>query len=201
MITKLNKSEKTKQFIIEKAAVVFNKKGYAGTSMSELTSEIRLTKGAIYGNFKNKDEIALAAFDYNTGKLIKKLIFFIEQKNSAIEKLFAFSDFFIKIYDESSLNGGCPILNTAVDSGDTHPELKKRVNKVITGWNKILISIINEGKKNNEIHEPVKAQKYASIFISLIEGGNMLSKTMGDKMYILNSLDHVKNLIINDLKK
>ncbi len=201
MKTKLNKSENTKQYIIEKAAIVFNKKGYAGASMSELTKEIGLTKGAIYGNFKNKDEIAFAAFDYNAGKLIKKLRFFINQKESAIEKLLAFNESFLKIYEENYLTGGCPILNTAVDSGDTHPELGKRVNIVIAGWNNMIINIINEGKKNDEIHESIDAEKYASIFISLTEGGSLLSKTMGDKRYISNSLDHIKFLINYKLKK
>ncbi len=53
----LSKSEKTKAFIIEKAAPVFNTKGYAGTSLSDLTAATGLTKGAIYGHFENKDAV------------------------------------------------------------------------------------------------------------------------------------------------
>ncbi len=48
------KSDRTKQFILEKVAPVFNKNGYFGTSMSDITEATGLTKGAIYGNFKNK---------------------------------------------------------------------------------------------------------------------------------------------------
>jgi TetR/AcrR family transcriptional repressor of nem operon len=40
----LSKSERTKQFIIEKTAPVFNKKGFAGTSISDLTDATGLTK-------------------------------------------------------------------------------------------------------------------------------------------------------------
>ena len=54
----LSKAERTKQFIVEKAAAVFNEKGYAGTSMNDLTIATGLTKGSIYGNFENKDDIA-----------------------------------------------------------------------------------------------------------------------------------------------
>jgi TetR/AcrR family transcriptional regulator, transcriptional repressor for nem operon len=67
----MEKSERTKHYIIEKAAAIFNMYGYAGTSISQLTKEIGMTKGAIYGNFKDKDEIALASFDYNFSKISK----------------------------------------------------------------------------------------------------------------------------------
>ena len=65
----MSKAEETKAFIIEKIAPVFNKKGYAGTSLSDMTEATGLTKGSIYGNFSNKDEVALAAFDHNFSKV------------------------------------------------------------------------------------------------------------------------------------
>ena len=53
------RSEKTKQLIIEKTASIFNKKGYTGTYLSDLTNATGLTKGSIYGNFKDKIEVAV----------------------------------------------------------------------------------------------------------------------------------------------
>jgi len=50
----MGKAEQTRRMIIEKAAPIFNKKGYLGTSISDLTKSTGLTKGAIYGNFKDK---------------------------------------------------------------------------------------------------------------------------------------------------
>src|SRR6202012_5198616 len=61
----MNKAERTRQFIIEKAAPLFNTKGYAGTSLSDMTEATGLTKGSIYGNFSDKDEVALACFEHN----------------------------------------------------------------------------------------------------------------------------------------
>ena len=59
------KAERTRNFIIEKTAEIFNRKGYAGTSMSDITEATGLTKGSIYGNFENKEDVALAVFEYN----------------------------------------------------------------------------------------------------------------------------------------
>ena len=55
--------EQTKQLIIDKALPIFNTKGYNAASISDITSATGITKGAIYGNFKNKDEVATAAFE------------------------------------------------------------------------------------------------------------------------------------------
>ena len=68
----MKKSEKTRQFIVEKAAALFNTKGFYGTSMADIMEVTGLTKGGIYGNFKTdgadkkgvKEEIALAAFEH-----------------------------------------------------------------------------------------------------------------------------------------
>ena len=59
------KAEQTTRFIISTVAPIFNKNGYYGTSMSDITAATGLTKGAIYGNFKNKEDLAFAAFEFN----------------------------------------------------------------------------------------------------------------------------------------
>ncbi len=65
----MTKAEQTRAFIIEKTAPLFNKKGFEGTSLSDMTTATGLTKGSIYGNFSNKDEVALEVFDYNLQKI------------------------------------------------------------------------------------------------------------------------------------
>ena len=86
----LSKSDRTKQFIIEKTAPVFNEKGYAGTSLTDLTKATRLTKGSIYGNFKNKDQVALAAFDYNFNRVTLYLKARIIATDNSIERLLVY---------------------------------------------------------------------------------------------------------------
>ena len=50
----MTKSEKTRRFIIEQSAAIFNKKGIAGTSISDLMESTKLAKGGIYGNFDER---------------------------------------------------------------------------------------------------------------------------------------------------
>src|SRR5436190_4666477 len=45
------KGELTRRRIVERAAPVFNQRGYAGTSLSELVAATGLEKGGIYNHF------------------------------------------------------------------------------------------------------------------------------------------------------
>lgn len=194
-----SKSENTKQFIIEKVAPIFNKKGYSGTSLSDLTNATKLTKGSIYGNFKNKDEVALESFKYNLSIIINAFKSEISQANSSINKLLAFPKVYRNIYGKIIEIGGCPILNTAADADDTHPELKELAHRALLNLKKNIESLIAEGIIKEEIKSDINPDMIAGIFLSLIEGGFLVSKLTGNRKYFDNSLLQIEH-IINEMK-
>jgi len=196
----MGKAEETKNYIIEHAAPVFNMYGYAGTSMNRLTQAIHMTKGAIYGNFKDKDEIALAAFDYNFAEISKKIANVIRSKNNACDKLIAFANFYLNGFGEISQKGGCPLLNAAIDSDHVHDGLKERVSKAIETWLQTFIDIIYNGIERNQINPSAKPEQFASIFVSLIEGGIMLSKITGNTIHLSRNIDHLIHLVNSELR-
>ena len=147
----MRKSDQTREFIIEQTAPIFNKKGYVGTSLTDMTEATNLTKGSIYGNFESKDEVALAAFDYNLGKVNSILSQEVSKHRTAKEKLLAYAKFYTQYPDYPFPAGGCPILNTAIEADDTHPELKRKVAAAINSWKKKIVEVLEMGieKKNS----------------------------------------------------
>ena len=196
----MGKAKETKNYIIEKAAPIFNMHGYAGTSMSQLTRAINMTKGAIYGNFKDKDEIAIAAFDYNFAEISKRIGKVIRAKENACDKLIAFANFYLNEFADISMKGGCPILNAAIDSDNVHEGLKERVSHAIETWLETIIHIINKGIQRKQINPNVKPEQFASVFVSLIEGGIMLSKTTGNTIHLSRNIDQVIHLVNTELR-
>ena len=93
----MKKSQRTKRYIIEKTADIFNKRGFIGTSLTDLTTATNLTKGSIYGNFTDKEDVAISAFNFNYQYLIKKFTARLSLESSAIGKLKAFLD----VYEDS----------------------------------------------------------------------------------------------------
>ena len=196
----MSKSDDTRQHIIKKAAPIFNKHGYQGTSMSQLTQAINMTKGAIYGNFKDKDELALAAFDYNMTRITKFVQKAVSPKLDACDKLIAFARMYLDNFDEIERQGGCPMLNTAVDSDHVHPELKKKVAHYLELWTDSITRILYKGIKNGQVSPAARPEQFASVYVSLIEGGIMMSKATGNTIHLSRNVDHIIYLINTQLR-
>jgi len=197
----MGKAERTREYIVEKTAPVFNRKGYAGTSMSDMTETTGLTKGAIYGNFENKDEVALAAFDYNVGKMREQVKALQTTQLTAIGKLEAYITVYRKGLFKPFFSTGCPIVNTGIEADDTHPKLKQKVTEAVNRWHRGISAIIQQGISKEEIREDVDVSAFASLMIAMIEGGITVSKISGDLSYLTQSLDQLEQLIDLRLKK
>ena len=171
------RSKKTRQLILTKAAPIFNKKGYTGTHLSDLTNATGLTKGSIYGNFENKDEVALEAFKYNYRQLINDINNRLQTVERADQKLLAFLQYYKDEYRAIFKKGGCAVLNTAIDSDDGNKLLRKEVRRAINNWKKKLETILDEGIGNNEIKK-IESDKFANEIIALIEGSIMMALSL-----------------------
>jgi len=190
-----SKAEKTRQFIIEKTAPIFNAKGYAGTSINDMTAATGLTKGSIYGNFSNKDEVALAAFDFNLKKVNSIVAHELAKESSAKQKLLVY----IKVYHDFLKHpfpeGGCPVLNTAVEADDTHPLLKQKAGEAVLNWKKMIAGLIKQGIEQKEFRKEVDAEEAALSIIAMIEGATMIARVTGKAQFRTIIMQSVKKLV------
>src|ERR1700743_401430 len=200
MENKMSKADRTRQFIIEATSSIFNTKGYAGTSMSDITEATGLTKGSIYGNFSNKEEVAIEVFDYNYGKVSGVISQRINAAKTNHDKLMVYA----QVYDQYTRaayfpQGGCPILNTAVEADDTNPLLKDRAAKAIQKWKRNVQDLIQGGIEAGEFKEGLDIQRLALSMIAMIEGGIMISKVTNSQA-CLDKIMNTVELFISDMK-
>ncbi|MCF3111776.1 TetR/AcrR family transcriptional regulator [Niabella sp. CC-SYL272] len=191
----LSKSARTRQLIIEKTASVFNTRGYAGTSMADLTAATGLTKGSIYGNFENKDAVALAVFDYNYNRVSAYLKEKIQAADHAIERLLVYPDVYRNYLKVPFLRSGCPILNTAAEADDTHPLLRKRASEALEFWKKSIENQVKRGIARGEIKPDTNPAEVAVILISLIEGAFMQAKVTGRTAELKMAMNYLEAMI------
>lgn len=162
---KSSKTEKTRAHIISLTAPIFNRKGYAGTSITDITAATKLTSGSIYGNFANKEEVALAAFDHNLEK-VNQII------NSKTRLCKTFRDKLlthITSNRKAEKGGGCPLQNTLIDCDDTNDRLRERAGAALLARKAELLRIIEEGIQAGEFHSGTNPEKVAIKILSMIE--------------------------------
>ena len=194
----MGKAEETRQAIIERAAVIFNKNGYQRTSMAMLCEDLGVTKGAIYGHFADKDTLAVEAFLHSVRHVSERVRERLQPCQGDVGKLRAFAATFLDFFEETVQKGGCPILNTAVDADDAHPRLHEEVRRVLTAWEGRLVAMVEAGKESGEIRPEANARLFAATFIAQIEGGILMAKTIGDKRYMEHAVEGI-NLLIDQM--
>ena len=195
------KAERTSAFIIETVAPVFNKHGYVGTSMSDLTEATGLTKGALYGNFENKEALALAAFEFNRNRLLEKLDEKLTIEGNALDKIFELTKFF-RNYDIFTLEmGGCPILNIGVDAQHNNALLSAATIETIKIIEGKIALVLENGVNNGELKLPVTPLQFAKQLYTMLQGAVAMSTITRDRKYLMNTVAYLDQLVKKELRK
>lgn len=194
------KAARTTAFIIQTVAPLFNRHGYIGTSMSDLTQATGLTKGAIYGNFENKESLALAAFEYNRNHLLESLDNRLKLGETAVDKLMELLSFY-RQYDVFTLPlGGCPILNVGVDAQGNNKILAAAVRETIKDIEGMIALVLENGAKKKEIALALPPLQFAKQLFTMIQGAIAMSTMTQDRKYLINTLAYLEQLVRRELK-
>lgn len=156
--------------------------------MQDIVAVVGLEKGSLYGHFSNKEELAVAAFDYAWKETCAARTSGMENTASAIEKL--------KVHVHNavahpSFPGGCPLANTIIDSDDGNSALKKEAKDALRGWRSFLEGIVREGQVRNEISANVDAADVVAVLISLLEGAMMLDRFDKKAGFLSKAENHI----------
>jgi TetR/AcrR family transcriptional regulator, transcriptional repressor for nem operon len=169
----LTKGRRSRQKIVETAAVLFNQKGFTGCSMGDIVMASGLEKGTLYSHFSTKEELALLAFDYAWKDTSDKRVRSLDTVSNAIDKLKLHIDNYV---NTPSFPGGCPLLNFAVDADDGNLALRTQVRKALKGWKGFLAKVIEDGQLAGEVNPEVDPDTVAHLVISVLEGATVVSR-------------------------
>lgn len=193
----MKKGTLTKEMIVQKAAPIFNSRGYFGASMSDVMEATGLEKGGIYNHFASKDELALAAFDHIMTVNGTRVRNAVEAQELAADRLYAFLDAFGDLVTNPSVPGGCPLMNCAVDSDDAHPVLRRKVRAAMKRLLSYVEGMIQVGVDSGEFGTGIDPASAAVFIVASIEGGMMLSKLYEEPMRMRAVTKNLKVYVSN----
>lgn len=184
----MNKAERTRKFIIEQSASIINRKGMAGTSLSDIMEATKLAKGGIYGNFESKEEICMESFLYLSGILADRLDKAVAKGKNARDKFFNLLEAY---KGNKNIEGGCPILNFGVEADDTNPFMKENVKKAIRLSQKRIYDIISEGMNDKQISAAVDPRNFSVKVFAMIEGGILCRRVLESDQQMRTVMDAI----------
>ncbi|MEQ8338146.1 MAG: TetR/AcrR family transcriptional regulator [Cyclobacteriaceae bacterium] len=187
--------ELTKKLIVEKAMPLFNQKGYRATSLSDITKVTGMTKGAIYGNFENKDAVAEATFESAVEIITEEIRQRIKSAPTAPLKLHAILNYYGEYLHNPPVQGGCPVINTAIEADDNYPLLRTKVVRIMTLIKDSLKKVMYRGIKEGQLKSDVNVEEFATTFYSTILGATLISRVEGDNETYQTVKSKMKKLI------
>lgn len=179
----MSKGQDTRARIIQASAQVFSRMGFATTSMADLMLATGLQKGGIYNHFAGKDELALEAFDYIWEQQKLRTRQLLEGKRHAADRLLALIAMFNLNYDDPLVDGGCIVLNTAIETDDSadalQVALRERARVAMLEWQTTIHRFVAKGVERGELRAEADPETLATVIIGTLEGALMMSKLSG----------------------
>lgn len=115
---------------LARATALFWRKGYEGTSVADLVSALGINRGSLYGTFKDKHALFLAALERyderEIGAAVRHLRNTVGPGRERIQSLF---DNVIRNVEERGDRRGCLVCNSAVELAATDGDVERHVKR------------------------------------------------------------------------
>jgi TetR/AcrR family transcriptional regulator, transcriptional repressor for nem operon len=171
----VTKGERTRADIVQKAAALMNRQGFLAAPLSAVIEATGIQKGGLYRHFESREALSHAAFDHAVGQVRDRLLQAMEGRTHACDRLIAM----LACYDGNStelpLPGGCPIMNTAIESDHVDAALRDKARAAMSAWHGLLERIVAAGIRAGEVRREWNASQVATFLIASIEGAVMLT--------------------------
>ncbi|MDN3619091.1 TetR/AcrR family transcriptional regulator [Polaribacter undariae] len=194
------KSEFTKQLILDESFKLFYKDGFKTTSVDKIMVKTQLTKGAFYHHYKNKKELGLAVIKLKIQKRVYDgMISPLYNPGNAIDILKQTFLERIKSFPLDEKQSGCPMNNFINEVGDSEKIYQIALKNIVEEWKSALIHLIERGKKENSILQSISSEATAIYLISAFEGIRGIRK-LYDNDDILDQYTFGLSAYINQIK-
>lgn len=165
------KGDLTRQHIIEKSMQLFSVQGYFHTSIDSIIKAADLTKGGLYGHFRNKQEIWYAVYD-ECVRIWKSVVFQgvrdISDPLARIERVIENS---LKNYLGGEVfEGGCFLLNSLVELAGQSPSMS---NFVLAGFKSFAARLclwLEEAEQKALLRDGLNLDEIANFIVIALNG-------------------------------
>lgn len=165
------KGDLTRQKIIAKSMQLFALKGYFNTSVSDIVKAAGLTKGGLYGHFRNKEEIWYAVYD-ECVRVWKGVVFQgvknISDPVARIERVIANS--MQNYLGGGVFDGGCFLCNSLVDLAGQSPSMSDHVLKGFKSFGELIQRWLEEAEQQGLLQDGLNLPEIANFLVISLNG-------------------------------
>jgi TetR/AcrR family transcriptional repressor of nem operon len=165
------KGDLTRQHILEKSMQLFSVQGYFNTSIDGIVKAAGLTKGGLYGHFRNKEEIWYAVYD-ECVRIWRGVVFqgvrHISDPLGRIDRVIENS---LKNYLGGGVfEGGCFLFNALVEFAGQSSAMSNHVLKGFKAMTALLRRWLEEAEQQGRLKDGLDLDGIATFLVISMNG-------------------------------
>lgn len=174
-----------------KAMELFWEKGYASTSLSDLTTYLGISKGSFYDTFHGKRAIFDKTLDFYRTSNVEALQSLLDSEPDVKKGMRKLYELNVDRAFSGTIRKGCLIANTCAELAGED----QKINDVLDKHNQTVYDTIYGYLEKGGFGEDKDLKAITNLFLTLFTGINVESKYKKDKNQFLKSIDLVLHLL------
>ncbi|MFI5754763.1 ScbR family autoregulator-binding transcription factor [Streptomyces sp. NPDC051569] len=188
------RAETTRRFLLEAAAHLFDERGYAGTSISDISARSGRTSGAIYFHYASKENLALAIVEEHFGTWPQLIERYRSPGHPALERMVALSFAVARAFrDDVVIRAGARLWaeRKAIDVTLPAPFI---------GWIDTVTELLEEAHREGELAPAIAPEVAAHGVVSSFFGLHTVSDALEGRREIEDGLYDLWLLLLTALQ-
>ena len=182
--------------VVAAARDEFWTRGYAATSVDDLTTVTGLGKGSLYGAFGDKHGLFLRALDdYIASALESVRMQLRDPTRSAYDRLTRHIRAQAKAVAADTSRRGCMMAKSAAELGATDDAVERTVERAYAAWRAELADCIKQAQRDGAIDGKTNPQALATTLLAFMRGLEALHKAGAKPAQIKSAADEMIALI------
>jgi TetR/AcrR family transcriptional repressor of nem operon len=182
--------------VVAAARDEFWSRGYAATSVDDLTAVTGLGKGSLYGAFGDKHGLFLRALDDYIGTALDSVRAQLrDPAHSAYDRLTRHIRAQAKAVAADKARRGCMMAKSAAELGATDEAVERAVEHAYAEWRAELVDCIKEAQRDGTIAKKQNPQALATTLLAFMRGQEALYKGGAKPAQIRTAADEMISLI------
>jgi AcrR family transcriptional regulator len=137
-----SKDENKRQTILQSSKMLFSKKGFFNTSISDIVKETGLPVGSVYTYFHSKEEIVKVIVEEGWQDIKQRLVEMLKGENNDTEKLrIIVDDFFPEVLNDVDL------INILLSEAANYTKIEDKMNELTT----MIFDLLQNVSKENYV--------------------------------------------------
>lgn len=183
-----------RQEVLEKAMLVFWRKGVDDASIADLLKEMKISRSSMYETFGNKENLLLESIQYymEARKSEREVLHDSRDVRLSIKRYF--QNHIDRVFDENEPDG-CLITSTAASIDHQSDLIQHAVETSFRDISMSLTRLLEIGKKSGQIDPQINSEKWAFLLLNLHHSINITSKIDHDKEDFIQMIELILSLL------